>query len=106
MAFRLLATTALLLVAAASASAQPKPKPATSIQITNARPVAATQVEVSAGEETVRLSKPLAPKARTTLQLPKMTGCTVTISAEFEDESIVELGEVDVCKEKTIRFVD
>src|SRR5262245_27123186 len=103
---RLLATTALLVLAAASASAQPKPKPATSLQITNARPVAATTVEVSAGEETVRLSKPLASKASATLRLPKMTGCMVSVSAEFEDESIVELGEVDVCKEKSVRFVD
>jgi hypothetical protein len=97
---------AALTIAAGTAAAQTKPKPATALTITNARTVPATEVAVGAGEETVRVSKPLAPKAKTTLKLPKMSGCMVTVSATFADESVVDLDEVDVCKERTVRFTD
>ena len=78
-----------------------------SLQITNARPAeAATTVAVSAGDQTVALQRPLAPKASATLKLPRMSGCTVTVAATFADESVADLDEFDVCKEKSIRFTD
>ncbi|WP_162820178.1 hypothetical protein [Microvirga calopogonii] len=104
MTFRIIAATALLLTAT-SAMAAPA-KPASAVLVTNAREVAVTDVTVEAGGKTVRLAKPLAPKAKTTLKLPKMSGCTVTVAATFEDESTADLSEFDVCKDKNVRFTD
>jgi len=105
MLIRFLAAAGVI-VAATSAQAAPKPKPATALLITNARQEAATRVTVSAGDKTVSLSKPLAPKAKTTLKLPKMSDCVVSVAATFEDDSVVELDDFDTCKDKNVRFTD
>ncbi len=98
---------AISLLAASTALAAPtKPKPAASLVITNARAVPATDVAIDVNGQTVRVSKPLAPKAKATLKLPKMSGCTVAVAAAFEDETTAELGEFDVCKDRTVRLTD
>jgi hypothetical protein len=95
-----------LVIMAAVAHAAPKQRPATALVITNARAEAATTVAVSAGDQTVALQRPLAPKASATLKLPRMAGCSVAVAATFADESVVDLEDFDVCKEKSIRFTD
>jgi hypothetical protein len=100
-----IAVAVLALSLSSAAFAQGKPKPATALVVANARAVPATTVSVEAGSKTVSLSKPLAPNGKATLKLPKMTGCMVSVSASFADESVVEQ-EVDVCKEKTLRFTE
>lgn len=97
---------ALSLVASNAIAAPVKPKAASALIITNAREVPATDVAIEANGQTVRVAKPLAPKAKTTLRLPKMPGCLVAVAATFEDESTVELSEVDVCQDSTLRFID
>jgi len=104
MTFRIIAATALLLTATGAMAAPTKP--ASAVLITNAREVAVTDFIVEAGGQTVRLAKPLAPKGKTTLKLPKMSGCIVAVAATFEDESTADLSELDVCKDKTVRFTD
>lgn len=106
MTIRIITAAALLLTATAAVAAPTKPNPASAVVITNAREVAATDISVEAGGQTVRLAKPLAPKAKATLKLPKMSGCVVAVAAAFEDESTAELPELDVCKDKTVRFTD
>ena len=106
MVVRILTATSLLLAASTAIAAPAKPKPVSAVVITNSRGVQATDVALGANGQTVRLAKPLAPKAQTTLKLPKMTGCMVTVAAVFEDEATSELSELDVCKDKTIRFTD
>jgi hypothetical protein len=106
MTFRIIAATALLLTATSAMAAPTKPNQASAVLITNSREVAVTDIAVEAGGQTVRLAKPLAPKAKTTLKLPKMSGCIVTVAATFEDESTADLSEFDVCKDKTVRFTD
>ena len=51
-------------------------------------------------------SKPLGQKARATLKLPKLQGCTVSVTASFEGGGQIDVGEFDICKDKTIRFTD
>ena len=51
-------------------------------------------------------SKTVGPKARATLKLPKLQGCTVSVTASFEGGGQVDVGEFDICKDKTIRFTD
>ena len=76
------------------------------VTVANASTHTATMVIITAEDSTASTSKPLAPKARTTLKLPKLQGCTVSVSARFEGGGRVDIGEFDVCKEKTIRFTD
>jgi hypothetical protein len=106
MIFRITTATSLLLAATGAIAAPAKPKPVSAIVITNARDVPATDVAIGANGQTVRLVKPLAPKAKTTLRLPKMTGCIVAVTATFEDESTADFPELDVCRDGSVRFTD
>ena len=96
---------------AAPDAAAPKPKPAgptpaQALTVVNASPNTALDVIVTADEQTARLGKPLAPKAQASLKLPKLKGCTVSVMAMFQGGGQAEIGELDVCKEKSIRFTE
>jgi hypothetical protein len=65
-----------------------------------------TGVVITAGDKTTKLSKPLAPKARATVRLPKMKGCTVSVAATFEDGGKSDTDAFNVCQEKLIRFTE
>jgi hypothetical protein len=106
MLVRVLAASGLLLATSNAIAAPTKLKPASALVITNAREVPAIDVAIDANGQTVRIAKPLASKAKTTLKLPKMSGCTVAVTATFEDQSAAELGEFDVCQDSTIRLTD
>ena len=83
------------------------PKPAAAVTVTNASAHTATRIVITGGgQETATVSKPLAPKAKTVVKLPKLKGCTVAVQATYESEGLVDVGEFDVCKDKTIRFTD
>ena len=131
MRFSIIAAIAALLTAVTAASAQTAPAPAPAdpgaapaapakpggrkpavarapsvVTVANASKHTAIMVVISAGDATASTSKPLPPKARTSVKLPKLQGCTVSVAASFEGEGQVEIGEFDVCKDKTIRFTD
>src|SRR5215207_371514 len=65
-----------------------------------------SQVIITTEDAIASTSKPLGPKARATLKLPKLQGCTVSVTASFEGGGQVDVGEFDICKDKTIRFTD
>src|SRR3954470_1285094 len=97
--------------AAAPEAAAPKPKPKQkgppgAITVVNASTKAVTEVAITAEDKTASLSKPLAPKARTAVKLPKMKGCTVSVAATFEGGGKSDADAFDVCREKLIRFTD
>jgi hypothetical protein len=86
---------------------KPKRKgPPSSVTVINATASPVTGVVITAGDKTTKLSKPLAPKARATVKLPKMQGCTVSVAATFEGGGKSDAETFDVCKEKSIRFTD
>ena len=96
---------------AAQEAAAPKPKPnqkgpPRAVTVVNASTKAVTEVAITAGDKTASLSKPLAPKARTAVKLPKMKGCTVSVAASFEGGGRSDADAFDVCKERVIRFTD
>jgi hypothetical protein len=92
---------------ATSAFAQPKNRPPAALTVTNGTDQTATEVVVAAGDQSVKLAKPLAPKAKATLRLPaKMKGCIVSVSASFEDEGQAEIAEHNVCKDRSVRFTN
>ncbi|MET0527607.1 MAG: hypothetical protein ABW003_04550 [Microvirga sp.] len=82
------------------------PKAPSVVTVANASTQTATMVIITAEDATASTSKPLAPKATTTLKLPKLQGCIVSVSARFEGGGQVDIDEFDVCKEKTIRFTE
>ena len=97
--------------AATPGTAAPKPKPKrrgppSSVTVINATASTATGVIITAGDKTTTLSKPLAPKGRAVVRLPKMKGCTVSVAATFEGGSKSDAEIFDVCKDKSIRFTD
>lgn len=88
---------------------KPKPRgpvPARALTISNLSSNVLTELEVSGGGKSARLTKPLAPKERTTLKLPPMKTCNVTITAMFEGAGQVDPGELNTCRDKVIRFTD
>ena len=98
-------------VEAAPEAAAPKPKPKQkgpprAVTVVNASAKTVTGVIITAGDKTASLSKPLAPKARTAVKLPKMKGCTVSVAATFEGGGKSDADAFNVCKEKLIRFTD
>ena len=96
---------------AAPEAAAPKPKPKQkgppgAVTVVNASTKAVTEVAITAGDKTASLSKPLAPKTRAAVKLPKMKGCTVSVAAIFEGGGKSDADAFNVCKEKLIRFTD
>jgi hypothetical protein len=94
---------------AAAPAAKPKkrgPSPASAVIVTNASTHTATAVTITGEGNDAKVSKPLKPKAKTTVKLPKLKGCMVSVAATFEGEAQADLGEFDVCKDKNIRFTD
>jgi hypothetical protein len=92
-----------------AAGPKPKPKrkgPPSSVTVINATASTATGVVITAGDKTTKLAKPLAPKARATVRLPKMKGCTVSVVATFEGGGKSDADTFDICKEKSIRFTE
>jgi hypothetical protein len=86
---------------------KPKRKgPPSSVTVINATANTATGIVITAGEKTTKLSKPLAPKGRATVRLPKLKGCTVSVAATFEGGGKSDAETFDICKEKSIRFTD
>jgi hypothetical protein len=81
-------------------------QPPSVVTVVNASTHTATMVVITTEDATASTSKPLASKPRTTLKLPKTQGCTVSVSASFQGGGQVDVGEFDICKDKTIRFTD
>lgn len=100
--------------AAAPDAPKPKPKPrkprgpvpARTLAINNASPNVLTGLEVSGEGKSASLSKPIAPKKKATLKLPAFKSCMVSVSATFEGQGTAEASELDICKEKAVRFTE
>ena len=82
------------------------PRPAQALTVVNASANTALDVIITGEGQTARLGKPLAPKARATLRLPKLKQCTVSVQAMFQGGGFVEMNDFDVCKETSIRFTE
>ncbi|WP_375461829.1 hypothetical protein [uncultured Enterovirga sp.] len=91
--------------------ARPKPRPrgpvpARSLSVQNDSQNALISLEVSGEGKSARLAKPLKPKGKTTLRLPALKSCTVSVAAGFENSGEAQASDLDICKEKVVRFTD
>ena len=84
----------------------PKPRAATALTVVNGREIPATTITLTAGAKAVSHAEPLAPNAKVTLKLPKMKGCRVAVAAAFEEGSVSDGSDIDVCKVKLVRLTD
>ena len=84
----------------------PKPQAATAVTIVNGSELSAKTITVLSDAKAVSQAGPLAPKAKATLELPKMTGCLVTVAATFEGGSVSDGRTIDLCKVKLVRLTD
>lgn len=97
--------------AAEERKARPRPRPrgpvpARALAVQNDSQNTLTSLEVSGDGKSARLAKPLKPKGRTTLRLPAMKGCTVSVAAAFDGTGEPQTTELDICKDKSVRFTD
>ena len=97
--------------AAAPDATAPKPAPKRkgppgAVTVVNASAKTVTEVAITASAKTATLAKPLAPKARTAVKLPKLKGCTISVAATFEGGGRSDVDAFDVCKDKLIRFTE
>lgn len=82
------------------------PVPARAITINNASPNVLTSLVVSGDDKSAKLSKPLAPTKKATLKLPAFKTCTVSVAAAFEGQAQAGSSELDICKDKSVRFTE
>ena len=84
----------------------PKTQAATAVTIVNGSELSAKTITVLSYAKAVSQAGPLAPKAKATLRLPKMSGCLVTVAATFEGGSVSDGRTIDLCKVKLVRLTD
>ena len=99
-------------VAEGEVVAKPKPKPkprgpqpARAVTVVNGTGAAISSLEITAGNKTVRWTKPIDAQAKAVIKMPPLKGCTVSVLATYA-EGPGNPGEVDICKDKTIRLTE
>jgi hypothetical protein len=103
------AAPALAETPAAAPKPRPKPRgpqPARAVTVVNASSGTVTGVAITAGEKTITWAKPIGSQDKAVVKLPAIKGCTISVLATFAGEGAGNPGEVDICKDKTIRLTD
>lgn len=97
----------LAISAATAASAQTRTTLPAQIPVENRRAAVLTELVINAedGKTIARLAKPLEAGKRATLRLTRAKGCTVSIAARFDDEAESD-GQINLCTERVLRFVE
>ena len=101
----------IVLGLASPALAQKKRAPAkapSEVTVTNGRTSMLTYFTLTtdAGAAVGAIKAQLAPGKMVSVKLAKGAPCLLVVSAAFEDESENAGGQVDVCKDRKLRFVD
>ena len=113
---RIVAITAAVLSGCVAASAQQaapaKAKPAAKavaadVLVDNRREATLLELSLKAkGAEEVVVAKDLGPGAKLTAKLPAKAGCVFDVSGFFDDESVLEVAGVNLCKDKRLTLVE
>jgi hypothetical protein len=114
---RIVAITAAVLSGCVAASAQQaapaKAKPAAAkavagdVLVDNRREATLLELSLKAkGADEVVVAKDLGPGAKLTAKLPAKAGCVFDVSGFFDDESVLEVAGVNLCKDKRLTLVE
>jgi len=115
---RIVAVAASVLCGAAAASAQQaapaKAKPAAKpvvadVLVDNRREATLLELTIKSkakGAEDIVLAKDLGPGTKLTAKLPAKAGCVFDVSGSFDDESVLEVAGVNLCKDKRLTLVE
>lgn len=103
-----LTVAVLSAVSPALAQANVARRPPAAITLSNARSANLIEFALATAEGKVvaRITKPLAAGQKIKLTLQKGAACVLEVSATFDDESENAGGQVNVCKDANVRFVD
>ena len=95
---------------AAPAKAKPAAKPAVAdVLVDNRREATLMELTIKSkakGAEDIVVAKDLAPGAKLTAKLPAKSGCVFDVSGFFDDESVLEVAGVNLCKDKRLTLVE
>ena len=95
---------------AAPAKAKPAAKPAVAdVLVDNRREATLMELTLKSkakGAEDIVVAKDLAPGAKLTAKLPAKAGCVFDVSGFFDDESVLEVAGVNLCKDKRLTLVE
>ena len=95
---------------AAPAKAKPAAKPATAdVLVDNRREATLLELTLKGkakGAEDIVLAKDLAPGTKLTAKLPAKAGCVFDVAGSFDDESMLEVAGVNLCKDKRLTLVE
>jgi hypothetical protein len=58
------------------------------------------------GAEEIVLARDLGPGSKQTAKLPAKAGCVFDVSGAFDDESVLEVAGVNLCKDKRMTLVE
>jgi hypothetical protein len=84
-----------------------QPRSVRTLTLVNSRDIPFSSVVITAEGQLTLESGPLAPNATMALRLPPLKGCVVKVAAiTSEQEDPDELGSVDVCRVKLVRFIE
>jgi hypothetical protein len=101
---------ALALASPAFAQSRAQPRPPAQIAIHNLRAAPLTVFEIATTGEQPRLvgkiTRPLAPGARTTVRLSRPAGCEYYVMARFADDAESDAESMDLCRDRSIRLTE
>jgi hypothetical protein len=84
-----------------------QPRSVRTLTLVNSRDIPFSSVVITAEGPLTLESGPLPPNATMALRLPPLKGCVVKVAAiTSEQEDPDQLGSVDVCKVKLVRFIE
>ena len=95
---------------AAPAKAKPAAKPVVAdVLVDNRREATLLELTIKSkakGAEDIVLAKDLGPGTKLTAKLPAKSGCVFDVSGSFDDESVLEVAGVNLCKDKRLTLVE
>ena len=115
---RIVAITATVLFSCVAASAQqaapakakPAAKAATAdVLVDNRREATLLELTLKSkakGAEEIVLAKDLGPGTKLSAKLPAKAGCVFDVAGSFDDESVLAVAGVNLCKDKRLTLVE
>ena len=90
-------------------AAKPKPKvpqPAGALTFANGSTSIITAIVIEAEGNSINYAKELAPDGKAVVKLPRLKGCTVSVTTTYGTDAPNLPSEVDICRDKIVKLTD